>query len=145
MRLTILAAGHMKHSPEKELLLRYQNRLSMPIDIKEIKQEGPELEAHNFQKLLRPDTYIIALDERGKSLTTLEFSNLLTNKVMPFYKQCTFIIGGADGIFETIRAKSHTIINFGKMTWPHMLVRAMLVEQIYRVQQIQNNHPYHRE
>lgn len=145
MKLIILAAGHMKNGPEKDLILRYQGRLTSHLEIREIKQETPETEGQNFQRLLRNDSYVISLDERGKSLTTVAFADLLTHTVEPFYKCCTFIIGGADGISQSLRNKSHCLLSFGKMTWPHMLVRVLLVEQIYRIQQIRHNHPYHRE
>jgi 23S rRNA (pseudouridine1915-N3)-methyltransferase len=144
MKLLILAAGHMKDSPEKDLLSRYEKRLTWPLEVHEIKQETPSTEAQQFLKLLKPDSYIVSLDERGKNLSTIELSDLFLHKVLPVYKYCTFIIGGADGLCDSVTSKSHLMLSLGKLTWPHMLVRCLLVEQLYRLQQIQNNHPYHR-
>jgi 23S rRNA (pseudouridine1915-N3)-methyltransferase len=97
-------------------------------------------------KALPKQAFIVALDERGATLTSPEF----TKKIEIWQNQAPaneiyFLIGGADGFAEEIRRKANFLLSFGKQTWPHMLVRVMLLEQIYRAQQISVGHPYHRQ
>ncbi|MCK5659603.1 MAG: 23S rRNA (pseudouridine(1915)-N(3))-methyltransferase RlmH, partial [Alphaproteobacteria bacterium] len=104
-------------------------------------QEAPLI----LKKLIKP-SFIIALDERGKTLTSPDFSkkiSLWQNQAPG--NEITFLIGGADGFDNKIRKKADFLMSFGKQTWPHLLVRVMLLEQIYRAQQILAGHPYHRQ
>lgn len=108
---------------------------------------GPSLkeaEAELICPLLSPGL-VISLDERGKSLNSPEFAKILQNHQVHGQGPVTFVIGGADGLHDSIRKKSDHLISFGQLTWPHMLVRVLLLEQLYRAQQILSGHPYHRE
>ena len=87
---------------------------------------------------------IISLDERGKIITTIDFYNLINEYKNNSINNINFIIGGADGLSEEVRQKSNYILSFGKMVFPHLMVRVMLIEQLYRVWTITNNHPYHK-
>jgi 23S rRNA (pseudouridine1915-N3)-methyltransferase len=147
MKYKLLALGTLKASPEKQLLDHYLERLSLDFSIQELiskKHHTKEEEGALILGHLSPNDYVIALDEKGKDLSTRSFFDLLENQANQT-KVCTFIIGGADGLSEAVKNRCQMLISFGKMTWPHMLVRALLVEQLYRCQQIKNNHPYHRD
>ena len=93
---------------------------------------------------LSPDAFIFALDERGKSLPSREMASKIQD-LQNNSRDLQFIIGGADGLNADIRKQSNFLLSFGAQTWPHMLARVMLLEQIYRAQQILKNHPYHRD
>jgi len=93
---------------------------------------------------IETDSVVIGLDERGTSLSSTEFAQILEGYRNEGIKSLTFVIGGADGLSDAVRARSQRLISFGRMTWPHLLVRGMVVEQIYRAQQILIGHPYHR-
>ena len=101
-------------------------------------------EAIVFDKKLKPTDYIVALDEGGKDIGSQTLATTLL-KASQDFKRIVFLIGGADGLSDELRKRSHLILSFGRLTWPHMLARAMASEQIYRVHTILNNHPYHRE
>lgn len=90
------------------------------------------------------DSYIVALDERGKNFTSVEFANFIEHTAVSL-RHIAFIIGGADGIAPELKAKCHLHLSLSKMVFPHMLVRIILLEQIYRAISILENHPYHRE
>ena len=149
MKIRILAVGHQKASPEKDLCEEYLKRIKQTITIGEIDapkgstsaQEAPLI----LKKLIKP-SFVVALDERGETLTSPNFAK----KIGIWQNQApgneiTFLIGGADGFDNKIRKKANFLISFGKQTWPHMIVRVMLLEQIYRAQQILAGHPYHRQ
>jgi 23S rRNA (pseudouridine1915-N3)-methyltransferase len=89
--------------------------------------------------------FVIALDERGKGLTSPTFSALLSQKQLDGFSQFVFLIGGADGLTPEVRGRADLLLSLGTMVWPHKLARVMLMEQLYRAQQIQVGHPYHRE
>ncbi|MCK5518721.1 MAG: 23S rRNA (pseudouridine(1915)-N(3))-methyltransferase RlmH [Alphaproteobacteria bacterium] len=149
MKIRIIAIGRQKASPEKDICEEYLKRMKRAITIVEIDapkgstsaQEAPLI----LKKLIKP-SFIIALDERGKTLTSPDFSkkiSLWQNQAPG--NEITFLIGGADGFDNKIRKKADFLMSFGKQTWPHLLVRVMLLEQIYRAQQILAGHPYHRQ
>ncbi|MBY0462666.1 MAG: 23S rRNA (pseudouridine(1915)-N(3))-methyltransferase RlmH [Alphaproteobacteria bacterium] len=147
MKYKLLALGALKASPEKQLLDHYLGRLTLDFSIQELaskKHHTKEEEGELILSHLSSNDYAIALDEKGNDLSTRSFFELLENRSHQT-KVCTFIIGGADGLSEDVKKRCQMLICFGKMTWPHMLVRALLVEQLYRCQQIKNNHPYHRD
>jgi 23S rRNA (pseudouridine1915-N3)-methyltransferase len=85
------------------------------------------------------------MDERGKSLPSLKFADKIRDLQNQGRSHIQFIIGGADGLGDDIRKRADLLLSFGAQTWPHMLARVMLLEQIYRCQQILSGHPYHRE
>ncbi len=110
----------------------------------EIEARNQADEIKKLQDKIRPDAYVIALDERGKSLSSPDFARKIQD-LMDQGRPCIqFIIGGADGLNDDIRKRADTLLSFGVQTWPHMMVRAMLMEQIYRARQIIAGHPYHR-
>lgn len=140
---TLLAVGSLKSGSEFDLIQKYQKRLKS-LSIIEVKASDPEGEALTFEKHLKPSDFIIALDERGKDMGSQALATTLL-KASQEYKRIVFIIGGADGLTEELRKRAHLLLSFGKLTWPHMLVRVMACEQIYRIHTILNDHPYHRE
>lgn len=144
MKIQLLMVGHLKSGPEKELFQEYIKRLSEKPEITEIglRQDKP-IKAEVYLKHITNKDYVIILDEKGKHFTSAELANELDK--ISGYKRVTFVIGGADGIPEAIKAIAKLSIAFGKNTWPHLFVRVMLSEQIYRAQQILSGHPYHRD
>ncbi len=149
MKIRIIAVGRQKSSPTLDLCDEYLKRMKWSVSIKEIdapKGSTSAQEAPLINKALPPSAFIVALDERGETLTSPEFAS----KLSKWYNQAPgneiiFLIGGADGFDIEIRKKANFLMSFGKQTWPHMLVRVMLLEQIYRAQQIIAGHPYHRQ
>ncbi|NQU55792.1 MAG: 23S rRNA (pseudouridine(1915)-N(3))-methyltransferase RlmH [Rhodospirillales bacterium] len=154
MRSVIIAVGRAKAGPEKALFEHFRGRLKQPfsLELKEVEEkrplQGPELKSSEAALLLAAmpkDALIIALDERGKSLTSPQFSKQIGNWRDAGERELAFLIGGADGLDESIREQARLTLSFGNQTWPHMLVRGLLAEQLYRAQCILGGHPYHRQ
>jgi 23S rRNA (pseudouridine1915-N3)-methyltransferase len=156
MKIRIIALGRAKAGPEKTLVETYAKRLTWPSEIVELEAKkglaGAELmaaEAELIEKALDAKAgarrVIIALDERGQNLGSRDFAKRITALGNQGYSELTFIIGGADGLAPAIRERAGLLLSFGAMTWPHMLVRVLLMEQIYRAQTIIAGHPYHRD
>ena len=139
MHITILAIGKMKHQAQKALMDDYLRRMHWDVTIKEC-TEGADLLAQ-----CPKGARIIVLDERGASLSSSAFSNHLEGWTNNSISHICCLIGGADGHSEAVRKAAHLTLSFGAMTWPHMLARLLLVEQLYRAQQIIAGHRYHRE
>ena len=145
MKIRIIAVGHLKSGPEKALFDQYTKRLSYPLKVIEINSRQDQvIPASAYLKYLSEKDTVILLDEAGENLTSRSFAQKL-EVFSEIGKQISFIIGGADGIPEDIKRLGCFSMSFGKLTWPHLLVRALLVEQLYRAQQIMSNHPYHRD
>ena len=142
----IISVGKLKNSsPFSAAYDEYQKRLQGRVSI--IKLEG-KYQGDEHTKVLRkinPDANIIALDEKGKTLTSIEFANKIEQFQTSKNGKTQIIIGGADGLSHEIRQKADLVLSFGKQTWPHMMVRIMLLEQLYRAEKIIAGHPYHRE
>jgi 23S rRNA (pseudouridine1915-N3)-methyltransferase len=138
MKIKIIASGKLKNSPLLDLCEEYVKRMPGAVSIKEIDGaiEGKHL----------PDPgFIVALDERGETFSSPDFAKKISSwRTRAPGNEITFVIGGADGLGDEIRKKAKFLLSFGKQTWPHMLVRVMLLEQIYRARQIEAGHPYHR-
>jgi 23S rRNA (pseudouridine1915-N3)-methyltransferase len=163
MRILIAAVGKLKAGPEKTLVDEYLRRLAWPVSLREVEAKGrlagPELKAREGELLLaaldraakggkpvrRAGQRLLALDERGPEMTSADFARRLAAWRDQGAEEIAFAIGGADGLDETLRGQADGLVAFGRMTWPHMLVRILLVEQLYRAQQILAGHPYHRE
>ena len=152
MRIVIAAVGRLRRGPLRDLIAEYEKRIVWPLEIREVqeKRASPSgglkaAEAALLLQALPESGPIVALDERGDDLSSNAFANLLSEWRDSGESACGFVIGGADGLDESIRAQATRTVRFGRQTWPHMLARAMLVEQIYRAQQILAGHPYHRE
>lgn len=151
MRITIAAVGKMKASPEQELLRHYLKRIPWSLTLHEVEAKASlpvpqrrETEAHLLLDKCRDAHKIIALDERGKNLSSETLAGQIGDWQGQGCSHLAFIIGGQDGLDAAVRQKADLVLCFGALTWPHMLVRAMLSEQIYRVHTILSGHPYHR-
>ena len=141
--IRLIAVGKLKsNSPYAPLFTEYTKRLMGGIDVVEIATADQKTECDAILKKIDPSLPLIALDETGQSFKSTAFAK----KLEQFAGQkIQFVIGGADGLSDEIRNKANFTLNLGRLTWPHMMVRVMLVEQLYRAQQILANHPYHRE
>ncbi len=136
--LHIIARGKIARSPEAELVARYEKRLTWPLKLTELPETGgriPEPQAP-FRTVL--------LDERGKDLTSEEFAAILGRWRDDGMRECRFFLGAADGHSEEERREADLLLAYGSATWPHLLARAMLAEQLYRATTILAGHPYHR-
>ncbi len=151
MKIELIAVGRLKKGPFLELFQDYGKRLKWPLTLIELEsrykseaQARPD-EIRLIAEHLKPEAYIMALDERGHSLTSRALAQkieILQNTGTPLI-QC--VIGGANGLDNSIRHRADFLMGFGQQTWPHMLARIMLLEQIYRCQQILSGHPYHKD
>lgn len=151
MRLTIVAVGKARASPERELFEHYAKRIVWPlklIEVEEKKRLSPaELKTAEARLLLAAvpaRATIWALDGRGKTLSSAELAQALKKRQDGGEADLALLIGGADGLDRSVLDKAQMSLSLGAMTWPHMLVRGMLAEQLYRAQQILAGHPYHR-
>ena len=138
MRLHLIVRGKIGRSPEGDLVDRYLKRITWPVKLTELPDIGGTLPA-----LLTPARDVV-LDERGRQLTSTEFAALLGRWRDDGVREARFLIGAADGHGEAQRSSADLLIAFGAMTWPHMLARAMLAEQLWRATSILAGHPYHR-
>ena len=136
--LHIVARGKIGRSPEAELVERYLKRISWPTRVTELAERAP---------LPAPaaNSVSIALDERGTPLTSTELAAKLEAWRDAGKREARFLIGAADGHGAAERSTADLLLSFGPATWPHLLVRAMLAEQLFRATAILANHPYHRE
>jgi 23S rRNA (pseudouridine1915-N3)-methyltransferase len=137
--LHIVARGKIGRSPEAELTDRYLKRINWPTKVTELPDKGGVL----------PDAasnaVTVVLDERGKALSSVDFAKKLEGWRDTGRREARFLIGAADGHDENLREGADLLLSFGPSTWPHMLARAMLAEQLFRATSILANHPYHRE
>ena len=145
MGLTVLAIGRLKRGPETELVDRYSKRLKrLKTTVRELpEKESKDKEGEALLGALADGAFVIALDERGKDLTSPELAALLGERT-DLGQNIAFVIGGADGLSEAVKQRANASIRFGRMTWPHQIVRGLLFEQIYRAETILLGHPYHR-
>jgi len=148
--MRLLAIGKAaNNAPESELLARYAARIKPALELVELPAgfgspaEIKRREADSLLAALKPDEFLIALDGGGTAPDSPELAKLLT-KWTETGKKLAFAIGGAEGLDAAIIARAGAKLSLGKLTWPHMLVRPMLAEQIYRAQMINAGHPYHR-
>ena len=139
MLLHIVARGKIGRSPEADLVDRYLQRISWPTRLTELPDRGgkmPELPANGIT---------VALDERGLALSSTQLASRLEGWRDGGKREARFLIGAADGHGDEVRASADLRLSFGPATWPHLLVRAMLAEQLFRSVSILAGHPYHRE
>lgn len=138
MLLHVVARGKIGRSPEAELVARYEKRLTWPFRSTELPETGGKV----------PDPQApartVLLDERGKQLSSEDFAALLGRWRDEGVREARFVLGAADGHPAEERAEADLLLAFGKATWPHLLARAMLLEQLYRATAILAGHPYHR-
>lgn len=146
MKVTIIAIGKCKkNAPEAEIMAEYIKRSGWDIVIKEKDNSNQEDEAKFLQSSIPSGAKVVVLDERGVNISSMELAEKFANWLNNGCSEICFLIGGADGHLQSTRDKADLILSFGKLTLPHILMRAVLCEQIYRAQTIINHHPYHRE
>jgi len=151
MRILLAAVGKMKPSPEWDLLEKYRRQLAWPLVIKEIDikktmpvEQRKAAEADELLSACHDCDVLMALDERGQTLTSEALAESIAGWQNQGFSKLGIVIGGQDGLDERVRRHARLTLAFGQMTWPHMLVRAMLAEQLYRAHTILSGHPYHR-
>lgn len=153
MKITIAAIG--KGSPsslETGMYNNYTKRLPWKIELKEFaekkslpKDQMMAKEAEMLLSAIKPSAKVIVMDEHGKNISSTELAAQISNWQQQGASDFAFLIGGADGHGNAVKERADFTLSLGKMTWPHMLVRSMLAEQLYRVYTILSGHPYHRE
>ncbi len=159
MRLTLAAVGRLKAGPERELVARYAERIAATGKVvglsgltlretDESRARRPEdrkgEEARALRALIPEGARTVALDERGKSLTSAKFAAEIGALRDAGQRDRGFLIGGADGLDEGLRKEAALVLSFGAATLPHQIVRALVAEQVYRAISILAGHPYHR-
>lgn len=151
MRVLIAAVGKAKAGAELNLYQEYTRRLPWKVTCREhvskAQTQSKRIEDESTQMLESCKGYdrLIALDEAGRTLSSSEFANQLRQWQQQGVSSLAFMIGGSDGLSEQALKSAQLVWSFGRVTWPHMLVRAMLAEQLYRSHSIISGHPYHRE
>ena len=153
MRIIIAAVGKMKRkSPEEALMQDYISKTRWPIEVKEVEEKRnlsiDELKIAESDLLLKSlpnDTKIIVLDERGETLSSRELAQKIGSWQDTGCGTVAFLIGGANGHADHLRKQADLKLSFGRMTLPHMLMRVVLAEQIYRAKTILDGHPYHKD
>jgi 23S rRNA (pseudouridine1915-N3)-methyltransferase len=139
LKLHIVARGKIGRSPEADLVARYAKRISWPFLVTELPDVGGKSPAQPI------GARCIGLDETGAQIGSQDLAKVLSEWRDSGVSEARFLIGAADGLTDEERASSTSLISFGRVTWPHLMVRAMLAEQIYRATTIIAGHPYHRE
>ena len=161
MQLAIIAVGQMRGADEMPLVEDFHRRIEASgrqlgisgLSILELREKrgltgGEKKRSENAliaDALARRNGPLIVLDETGKSLTSRAFADQLKSWIERGESDVTFVIGGTGGLDDTIRARADMVLSFGPMTWPHMLARVLLCEQIWRAVSILTRHPYHRD
>lgn len=139
MLLHIVARGRIGRGAEAELVERYMKRIAWPTRISELPDRGGRLPVAD------PSGRTVILDEKGEQLGSVAFAERLSGWRDDGVREARFLIGAADGFDDATRAGADLLIAFGRMTWPHLMARAMLAEQLWRATSIVAGHPYHRE
>jgi 23S rRNA (pseudouridine1915-N3)-methyltransferase len=137
--LHLVVRGKIGRSPEADLVERYLKRISWPTKLTELPDRGGRMPE------AAQGAVSVVLDERGKALSSMELASQLERWRDGGKREARFFIGAADGHEEAQRSAADLLLSFGPATWPHLLVRAMLAEQLFRATSILANHPYHRE
>lgn len=149
--IEIIAAGRMRAGPQQDLCLEYRKRITWKLSLTEIESKHKNAadiavdEDRQLKASLKKDHWLIAMDERGKDLTSVEFAEFFRKAQNEAITGIQFVIGGADGLSDDLKNSARLMLGLGRKTWPHMLARVLLLEQIYRAQQILAGHPYHRD
>jgi 23S rRNA (pseudouridine1915-N3)-methyltransferase len=155
MRVSIIAVGKWKAGPERALFEEYAGRLTLSLTLREVEEHRKvppaQLTAREGELLLAAlpkaasGLFVVALDPRGRALSSEELAHHFRQwRDERGVEDLVFLIGGADGLSVSVRERANFILSFGAMTWPHLLMRALLAEQLYRAQAILTGHPYHR-
>ena len=155
MKISIIAVGRISNSFESDLVNRYINRFNkinkliglsqlQIIEVDDKKYKTKQQQAKKILEITKAETNIIIFDQKGKCLSSENFTKYLTNQRDSGVKKLVFIIGGAFGLCRSLYKESNEIFSLGKMIWPHFLVRVMVTEQIYRSASIILGNPYHK-
>ncbi len=156
MRMTLIAVGRSKSGPLRKIYDHYASRLGHgplgALALKEVEERRPlspeELKRREAALLLGAapaGARLVALDEAGEALTSAAFAGLLGRWRDEAVRDIAFLVGGAEGLDGSVRDAAALTLSLGPMTWPHLLARALLAEQLYRAQSILTGHPYHRD
>jgi 23S rRNA (pseudouridine1915-N3)-methyltransferase len=152
MRCHLIAVGRAKPGPARDLFQLYAQRLVPALGLTEVEEKRPlpppQLKAREAELLLAQipkGATVVLLDETGQNLSSAALAQRLGGWRDQGVADLAFLIGGADGHGDAARARADFTLSLGSLTWPHMLVRALIAEQLYRAQQILAGHPYHRE
>ena len=138
MLLHVIARGKIARSPEAELVARYEKRMTWPTKYTELPETGGRIPP------AQTPCRTVLLDERGRDLPSEELAAILSDWRENGIREARFVLGAADGHSREERREADLLLAFGKATWPHLLARAMLAEQLYRATTIVAGHPYHR-
>jgi 23S rRNA (pseudouridine1915-N3)-methyltransferase len=151
MKIVLIAAGRAKGGPEAKLAAEYAKRLPWRLAVIEIEEKrggsAAEQKAREGKKLLAAvpkGAFVVALERTGKAPSSEAFAGEIRKWEMDGHKTVAFIIGGAEGLADAVLAAARFKLSFGTMTWPHLLARVMLLEQLYRAHAILAGHPYHK-
>lgn len=152
MRFHLIAVGKARPGPAQSLFRDYAARLTPPLALIEVEEKRPmapaqlkEREADLLLAQVPAGALVIVLDERGSELTSAALAEKISKWRDQGVGDLALLVGGAAGHGEAARARAAATLCLGRMTWPHMLVRGLIAEQLYRAQQILAGHPYHRE
>ncbi len=159
MNITILAVGRLKEKYWQDALGEYLKRLSAyaKVNVIEVVDENTPEEAslaireriknregQQLLKHIKPGTFLVALDRRGKDMSSRGFAGYLAELSLQGNSHITLIIGGSLGLADSILKLAHLQLSFSRMTFPHQLMRVVLLEQIYRAFKINRGEPYHK-
>ena len=159
MRVSVIAVGRGRDGPDQAWMREYTERFDglarnlgiSALQIVEVEEKRPlkgaerkRREAELIEKSIPEGAHIVILDESGKQLSSRDFAGRIQQLRDDGIRDLVFVIGGADGLDQSIRQRAGLTLAFGKQTWPHMMVRLMLAEQLYRSLTILAGHPYHK-
>ena len=148
MKINILSLGKFKFNQYyREVFDYYRKRIKVNINLIELKTfQSPNkinLEKNELLKFIEPDDFVITLDQNGENVSSIELTKILRQKMENGCKKINFIIGSEEGLDNHFKI-SYKNISFGNQTWPHLLIRVMLIEQIYRAFEIMKKSQYHK-
>ena len=152
MKSSIIAIGRWKRGPERDLFEHYAKRLSPPLELREFEErkkfsldQRKNKEAELLLSAIPKGARLVVLDGSGKALSSVALAKRIGDWRDTGTRQIAWLIGGADGHGKMVLQAADLSLSLGHQTWPHLLVRAMLAEQLFRAQSILSGHPYHRE
>lgn len=152
MKITLITIGKIKKDPIKGLYEDYMKRLPWKLQVIELEEkkqfvspQRKEKEGELILQAIPEGAKVIALDEKGKDLTSPAFAKKIQDWQTHGTSHLVFIIGGADGLSQAVKDKADLMLCLGQMTWPHKMVRLLIIEQLYRAHTILTGHPYHKE
>jgi|SRR5690554_1168922 len=147
MKVKVITVGKVKDKGLIQLIQYYAKQLKS-VEMIEINDEasitGMEKEGQKILSKIPKESYVIALAIEGQMMDSVEFANALDHVMTNFGAHITFIIGGSFGLSQSVKDRANLLLSFSKMTFPHQLMKLILIEQIYRAQAILSNHPYHK-